>query len=135
MALNMAKYKFSRHFTIEEANSYISLIKPIMQEIRLLSSRLSEQGFDIYKGKYKPGFHPSTLDEFPPDFRKLVQLVQQINKEGIEIKGVEQGLVDFPAVRPSGEEVFLCWKLDEDQIEFWHPLRGGFSGREHIDEF
>ena len=131
----MKKYQYPRHFTIKEANSYIALIKPLMQEIRRLGLRLSEQGFDIYKGRYKPGLNPSTLDEFPPDFRTLVRLVQQINAEGIEIKGITQGMVDFPALRPNGEEVFLCWKLDEEQIEFWHPLRDGFAGREHIDDF
>jgi len=130
----MAKYKFSRHFTIKEANEYIALIKPLLQEIRLLNIRLAEQGFDIYKGTYKPGFHPCTLDEYPPDFRKMVRLVQRINKEGIEIKSIEQGMVNFPAIRSNGQEVFLCWKLDEEQIEFWYPLPGGSSGREHIDD-
>ena len=54
---------------------------------------------------------------------------------GVEIKGIEQGLVDFPAVRQNGEEVFLCWKMDEDDIEFWHSIEDGFQGRHHINEF
>ena len=54
---------------------------------------------------------------------------------GIEIKGLEIGLIDFPALRENGDEVLLCWKLDEEDIEFWHPIDEGYKGRKHIDDF
>ena len=131
----MADYYFNKHFTIEEARSYLPILKPLLQEMRLLAIKLSEAGFDIYKAKYKPGFHPGTQREFPPEFERVVELIRLINREGIEVKSVEQGMVDFPALRGNKEEVFLCWKLDEDDIEFWHPLQGGYRAREHIDDF
>ena len=49
----------------------------------------------------------------------------------IFIKDLERGLMDFPAII-GGREVFLCWEQDEDDIEFWHDLDTGFSGRERL---
>lgn len=132
----MAKnYVYEKHFTLEEARACLPMLKENLAQIRRLVLRLRAIGFDYYKGKYLPGFHPDTRDEFPPDFEQMVSLIQTINELGIEIKSLESGLVDFPALRGNGEEVFLCWKIDEDDIEFWHTLDGGFKGREHIDDF
>jgi len=126
---------FKKHFNIDEARALIPLLKSKLIVIRNLSLRLKAVGYDIYKADYRPGFHPDTQQEFPDDYKKLRELVTDIYNLGIEIKGIEQGLIDFPAVRENGEEVFLCWKMDEQDIEFWHRIEDGFLGRQHIDEF
>jgi hypothetical protein len=123
------------HFTLEEASYLIPELKQKLSAIRSLSLKLKAVGFDIYMGQYKPGFHPDTLNEFPQDFINMKQHVKEIYTLGIEIKGIEQGLVDFPAIRENGEEVYLCWKMDEDTIEFWHRIPDGLHGRRHIDDF
>ena len=46
----------------------------------------------------------------------------------IVLRDVDRGLIDFPALR-QGEEVYLCWLVDEDEIGFWHRLDAGFAGR------
>ena len=51
----------------------------------------------------------------------------------IQIKDIDRGLVDFPAVI-AGREVFLCWEEDEDNIEFWHDLDTGYAGRARLPE-
>jgi len=126
---------YERHFNLEEARQLLPHLRQNLIIIRNLSLRLKALGFDIYKGQYKIGFHPGTLKEFPPEYQKMREHVADIYLLGIEIKGIEQGLIDFPAVRENGEEVFLCWKMDEDDIEFWHRIEDGFNGRNHIDEF
>ena len=126
---------YKKHFTIEEARGLISHLKQKLIVIRNLSLKLKATGFDIYKGKYRPGFHPGTLSEFPPDFNRVRQLIKQIYDLGIEVKCIGQGLVDFPAIRENGEEVYLCWKMDEETIEFWHRIPDGIQGRQHIDDF
>ena len=63
------------------------------------------------------------------------QLIRDIATEGIQIKDLESGLVDFPHL--TGEparEVFLCWKLGEDTIEYWHEIEDGFAGRKPVDK-
>jgi len=96
---------------------------------------LKNSGFDIYRGKYRPGFNPGTQDEFPPEYRSLLGLLQEISDEGITVKSLEERLIDFPALRANGEEVFLCWRADEDDIEFWHSIEDGFAGRRRITKF
>ena len=125
---------YKKHFKLDEARTLIPKLKNKLIVMRNLALKLKAAGFDIYKAEYRLGFHPDTQTEFPKDYQKLRKLVAEIYSLGIEIKGIEQGLVDFPALR-NGEEVFLCWKMDEQDIEFWHRSEDGFSGRHHIDEF
>ncbi|MBM2840365.1 MAG: hypothetical protein HW412_893, partial [Bacteroidetes bacterium] len=57
-----------------------------------------------------------------------------LDARGIVVKGIDEGLIDFPHIRPNGEEVYLCWKLGEDDILSWHRIEDGFTGRKSIDQ-
>ena len=50
---------------------------------------------------------------------------------GVELKDPLQGLVDFRTYL-DGQEAYLCWKLGEDEISWWHPLDGGFDARQSL---
>lgn len=63
----------------------------------------------------------------------LKTVMQNIQELGCIIKDLDIGLVDFPTLF-RGEEVYLCWKLGEPGIEFWHGTREGFAGRKRIDQ-
>ncbi|MEJ2055937.1 MAG: DUF2203 domain-containing protein [Calditrichaceae bacterium] len=128
-------YHYEKHFTLDEARGHLPKIRALMADIRKISLHLRDIGFDLYAGKYKPGFHPDTLKEFPDDYENIIEKIREVTGMGIEIKGLDYGLVDFPALRDNGEEVFLCWKIDEPDIEFWHSIDGGFKGRRHVDDF
>ena len=58
--------------------------------------------------------------------------VEKIHATGCVVKDLEVGLLDFPA-RINGEAVYLCWRLGEDRIRFYHSQDEGFSGRKPID--
>ena len=58
--------------------------------------------------------------------------LEKIHATGCIVKDLEVGLLDFPA-RIDGEEVYLCWRLGEDRIRFYHRQDEGFSGRKPID--
>jgi hypothetical protein len=131
----MKNYFYEKHFTIDEARALVPELREKLSGISKITLELKMVGFDIYTGKYKPGFHPGTRNEFPDDYTDLIGSIKSITEQGIELKALEYGLVDFPAIRQNGEEVFLCWKLDEDDIEYWHPIPAGFKGREHISNF
>lgn len=62
---------------------------------------------------------------------KFYQAIEDLEKTGVVIKGVEDGLLDFPSKR-FDEEVWLCWKNGEKEIKFWHEKDSGFSGRKPI---
>ena len=51
---------------------------------------------------------------------------------GVEVKGVEQGLLDFPTTI-AGQAAYWCWQAGEPEIEWWHPRDTGFAGRQRID--
>lgn len=64
---------------------------------------------------------------------RLKTLVERIQETGCVIKDLDIGLVDFPTLF-RGEEVYLCWKMDEPGIRFWHGVHEGFAGRKAIDQ-
>jgi len=65
--------------------------------------------------------------------QQLRSLLENFEQSGVEVKDLDQGLVDFPTLF-RGEEVYLCWKLDEASIRFWHGTHEGFAGRKAIDQ-
>lgn len=64
---------------------------------------------------------------------QLNHIIDQIQQTGCVVKDLETGLVDFPSLR-GGEEVYLCWKLGEERIGYWHGIEEGFAGRKPLDE-
>lgn len=62
---------------------------------------------------------------------KFYQAIEDLENTGVVIKGIEEGLLDFPSKR-FDEEVWLCWKEGEKEIKFWHEKDVGFSGRKPI---
>jgi hypothetical protein len=64
---------------------------------------------------------------------RLRNAVEQLQDIGCLVKDLDTGLVDFPTLF-RGQEVYLCWKLGEPSIEFWHGVDEGFRGRKAIDQ-
>ena len=65
--------------------------------------------------------------------RDLQQTIEKIQEFGCVVKDLDIGLIDFPTLL-NGEEVYLCWKLGEPGIQFWHGVDEGFRGRKPIDQ-
>ena len=64
---------------------------------------------------------------------QLSQTVDEIQQTGCVVKDLDTGLVDFPSLR-RGEKVYLCWKLGEERIGYWHGIEEGFAGRKPLDD-
>ncbi len=63
----------------------------------------------------------------------LKNSIEKLEELGVVIKDLDIGLVDFPTLY-KGEEVYLCWRMDEADIEHWHGVHEGFAGRKEIDQ-
>ena len=100
-----------RHFTPEEANAALEQVRPLVEQ--LVAGR---------------GEHAAATAEVDALARRLARLVDEIASHGAQVKDLESGLVDFPALR-RGETVLLCWQLGEDEIAWWHRVEDGFAGR------
>ena len=63
---------------------------------------------------------------------KLYRAIEQLEATGVIIKSVDEGLLDFPS-RRFDEEVWLCWKVGETKVKFWHGKEEGFMGRKPLE--
>jgi len=84
-----------------------------------LTSKSSIEDYTILKQKLN-----TKVTEF-------YQSIEDLESIGVVLKGLEQGLLDFPAKR-FDEEIWLCWKEGETEIKFWHEKDSGFMGRKPI---
>ncbi|HMJ24728.1 MAG TPA: DUF2203 domain-containing protein [Pyrinomonadaceae bacterium] len=122
-------------FTIEEANSLLSSVRPIVKSIqrshrRVISFQTTAQ--HAAEGAENGG---GGMTQGPRYANLLIELslgAGQLESLGVQLKDYSQGLIDFPSMR-DGRVVLLCWKADEgDQLEWWHDLEAGFGGRQPL---
>jgi len=129
-----------RHFTPEEANDALVEVRPLVERMvehrRAHSEALERQ--EELEGRIRGnggGIPPAQLAEAAADVeheaRLLAQVIDEIGEHGAEVKDLDEGLIDFPALR-HGETVLLCWKLGEDRIRYWHTVEDGFAGRQPL---
>jgi len=65
-------------------------------------------------------------------FLRVRNMLGELTGRGIVVRDIDRGLIDFPAII-DGREVYLCWRLGEDGIDFWHGIDDGFAGRRPLD--
>ena len=126
-----------RHFTPEEANDALAEVRPLVEQ--LVAARgehvaaLERQEELEHKirgngGGIPPAELAAATAEVDAIARRLARLVDEIGEHGAQVKDLDTGLIDFPALR-GGETVLLCWQLGEDEIAYWHTVDDGFAGR------
>ncbi|MGD0222668.1 MAG: DUF2203 domain-containing protein [Terriglobia bacterium] len=114
---------------LEEARDEKQKIEAFKNEMAQVASRI------MVLGGYSPplGDLLRKKSEHDEAAEHLVEIVNRIQETGVLVKDLDIGLVDFPSL-VDGEEIYLCWKLGEDHITFWHGIDEGFAGRKPIDE-
>jgi hypothetical protein len=65
--------------------------------------------------------------------RTIAAGIREVVGQGIELKDIDRGLIDFPSPR-EGRVVYLCWRLGERRIRYWHEVDAGFAGRQPLEE-
>jgi hypothetical protein len=126
-----------RHFTPEEANDELEHVRPLVEQLvatRQEHAAALERQEDL-EGKIRGnggGIPPAELAQATAEVdavaRRIARLVDEITAHGAQVKDLDSGLIDFPALR-RGETVLLCWQLGEDEIAWWHREDDGFAGR------
>ena len=125
-----------RYFTLQEANTALETIRPLMEEIQPIRNNINAHQPEAWPAIEKSagnGGNP-TLSKLVEDFDRLDKLLHRILDTGAQVKDINIGLLDFSALR-NGQEVYLCWKYGEDQIAFWHEIEAGLAGRQPIESF
>jgi hypothetical protein len=124
----------NKHFTLSEAQDLLPEILKTLSEITILKKKLDERGFDIYRHQFFGGIGPNGTGKYPAELEKLIRSLQILSESGIIIKNMDNGLIDFPHLRENDEEVYLCFLLGEEKIEYWHRIKDGFAGRRRVED-
>jgi hypothetical protein len=128
------------YFTVEEATALLPRIRPILEEIVSLRDQLTRAERDLVAlhWKARTNGHARQAGSFAAGQAARADLIARVNAQiarvrelGVELKDPTIGLIDFPAWR-DGRVVYLCWKLGEPAIMYWHDLDTGFAGRQPL---
>jgi hypothetical protein len=124
-----------RLFTLDEALALLPTVRQLMLEIQALKREVDEGSEALDRllamaggnGHLESGIAVArkTLEAA---VARLQQRLDELDGLGVEIKGIDEGLADFRSER-EGRVVYLCWRLGEDTIAYWHELDTGFAGR------
>jgi hypothetical protein len=125
-------------FTLAEAQALIPYIGLIMEKMQRINLNVREEIDTLTRehgASHLPELSIPQLLRLKPSlrplFEELAQAVHDIEKLGCHFKGLELGLVDFPA-QLDGEVVELCWQYGEREIAFYHQRNEGFTGRQPL---
>ncbi len=121
--------RFQRHYTPDEARALLPEVRRWLEDLKETQRRLANEDNAM------SGLLASGLDLGGDLVNGWVRLMaglksglMEFHKREIQLKDLERGLIDFPALR-DGKEVFLCWESEEDDICYWHDLDAGYAGR------
>ena len=123
-----------RQFTVEEANSLLPALAPVLEDLRAAARRLiamRDELATINPASRLNGMAKRVLQlecEAADSAEHVDGLLQQIDAMGVEVKDPLTGLIDFRSLR-GRQEVYLCWRLGEGPIAWWHSLDAGIQGR------
>jgi len=131
-----------KFFTLREAEKARQEIEPLLIEamearrdaadlqtslVRLAGRILAAGGLLV---RYEEAARKkATLDKLN---QSIESALDQIHSTGCVVKDLDSGLLDFPSVLDD-QEVYLCWRLGEDRIRYYHGMKEGFAGRKPID--
>ena len=122
-------------FTVEEANSLLPSVRPIVKSIQRSHRRLivfQNPAKHAAAGAENGGGGLAEGSRYAELLVDLSTYASKLENLGIQLKDYHQGLIDFPSMR-EGRVVLLCWKADEgDQVEWWHDVEAGFAGRQPL---
>lgn len=125
-----------KYFTVEEANALLPYIIPLVEHLLHLRQRVLARHEELIPVMEKGGWNSGgrAASEAADLFRQIEATIEAIHRTGAQVKDINVGLIDFPALR-NGREVLLCWQYGEPRIAYWHSLRTGYAGRRPIEEF
>ena len=126
------KRQFQKHYTREEARALLPEIRRWLARISQLRQTLEKSEKRINGLRADGGdIGGSAVNLWVRMQVELLGVVGEFRRREIQIKDLDRGLIDFPALR-GGKEIFLCWEEGEEDIEFWHDLDTGYAGREKL---
>jgi hypothetical protein len=131
-----------RFFTEEEANEALTVVRPTVERLVAAHRRFRHAARRLEGVQGRVAGNGGGLD--PDHVRELQEatagaaaavagIVEELEGVGVQVKDLDEGLIDFPARHPERDEtVLLCWRLGEEEVAYWHGLEEGFAGRKPL---
>jgi len=123
-------------FTLEEANRLIPVLESLLRDFQVKVQKMEEHALKLELPARREAPLPlsqarKTQEELYRLEAEVTDILKLINQVGCVIRDPRQGLIDFPSVR-NQEPVYLCWKLGEKEVRFYHGAEDGFQGRKPL---
>ena len=123
-------------WTVEEANAALDRVRATVRRIQELAGTRREQprrevAARIHGNGQRNGQRLGVASRQAAELRAALD---ELSAEGILLRDVDNGLVDFPARSPSGRPYWLFWLVDEPEVAWWHWPETGFAGRRSLAE-
>jgi len=128
-----------RLFTVREAEATLPLVRRVVSDVlaghqrwKALISEYELLAAPLTAADQEPGAVRAAREAADQEAHRINECLEELTEIGCLFKGFDAGLVDFYALRED-RLVFLCWKLDEDHIGYWHEVSAGYDGRHPLD--
>ena len=122
------------YFTIKSANEMLPTIIEKFQKIKQEKNEVEkmEQKLQMnLSGTSNLDDYVTLKQNLNASVTRFYSSIEELEKTGVVLKGLEEGLLDFPS-KKFDDEIWLCWKEGETEIKFWHEKDVGFNGRKPI---
>ncbi len=117
-------------YTVDEANALLPRLGDVLERLREAQRVMAARHDEVMESTtHNGGGGPGK--EFLEASQEAGKLGAEIQGLGIVVRDPESGLIDFPSER-DGEEIYLCWRLGEEAVAWWHPTDTGFAGRQPL---
>lgn len=124
-----------QHFTVEQANRTLPLVRRIVEDIVDQHRRWRETIVELDLLSQSAAADAIRAEDLVRRARDLSRELEAYQRElrdlGIQLKDPRLGLIDFPS-EIGGRSVLLCWRLGEPEVQFWHEANAGYAGRQPL---
>jgi hypothetical protein len=115
------------NYSIDEANGLLPHLSPTLVELREKFEDAAQIRVAVARAASTNGWSHQR-EEWSRTLGRVAELLERLQEWKLILRDVSTGLVDFPSQR-AGEDIYLCWRLGEVEVSYWHPVDEGFPGR------
>jgi hypothetical protein len=129
-----------KYYTVQAANMLLPQLTQLLQQVQALvrqkgmvDGRVAQVRNSIRSNGYHNPIEDPMVEQASGALNNALRdAFNQLDTWDIELKDIQTGLIDFRAMR-EGREIYLCWRLGEPEVKYWHELMTDFDGRQPLD--
>lgn len=133
----------ARHFTLAEAEALLPLVTGLLRQAVTLKAEHSKTTQELHAAARRVALSGGALVDAKQVLQwrarrdaaaaRLNEIIEEVQSHGCMVKDLDLGILDFPTLYKD-REVYLCYRLDEPGINFWHGVDEGYRGRKPVDQ-